>query len=62
MTKLLTIEEAAPLVRKTESAMRQWLNTKDCPLKAAKIGGRMFLRESDVTSYIEAQFEAAHGA
>ncbi len=59
MTKLLTIEEAAPLVRKTEGAMRWWLRQKDCPIRAAKIGGRLFIRESDITAHIDAQFAQA---
>ncbi|WIB16677.1 helix-turn-helix domain-containing protein [Curtobacterium sp. MCPF17_050] len=59
MTKLLTIVEAAPLVRKTENAMRWWLYQKDCPIKTAKIGGRLFIRESDITAYIDAQFAEA---
>ncbi|MBF4595209.1 helix-turn-helix domain-containing protein [Curtobacterium flaccumfaciens] len=59
MTKLLTIEEAAPLVRKTEGAMRWWLRQKGCPIKTAKIGGRLFIREEDITAHIEAQFAEA---
>ncbi|PZE93908.1 DNA-binding protein [Curtobacterium sp. MCLR17_039] len=59
MQKLLTIVEAAPLVRKTEAAMRWWLAQKDCPVKAAKIGGRVFVRETDIEAYIEAQFAEA---
>lgn len=59
MQKLLTIVEAAPLLRKTESAMRWWLYQKDCPVKTAKIGGRRFVRESDLEAYVEAQFAEA---
>jgi hypothetical protein len=59
MTKLLTVVEAAPLVRKTEGAIRWWLRQKDCPIKTAKVGGRVFVRETDVEAYIQAQFEAA---
>jgi len=59
MTKLLTIEEAAPLVRKTEGAMRWWLRQENCPIKTAKIGGRLFIREEDVTAHIDAQFAEA---
>lgn len=56
---LLTIGEAAPLVRKTEGAMRWWLYQNDCPVKVAKIGGRLFVREADIESYIESQFSRA---
>jgi hypothetical protein len=59
MTQLLTIEEAAPLVRKSEAAMRWWLRQKACPLKVAKIGGRLFIRQVDIETYIEAQFAEA---
>lgn len=59
MTTLLTIEEAAPLVRKSEAAMRWWLRQKDCPLKAARIGGRLFLAQEQISAYIEAQFAEA---
>ena len=59
MTTLLTIAEAAPLVRKTEAAMRWWLQQKTCPIKTAKIGGRVFVRAEDVESYIQAQFAEA---
>lgn len=58
-TELLTIEEAAPLVRKTEGAMRWWIKQKTCPIKAAKIGGRLFIRRAEIEAYIEAQFQAA---
>ncbi|MCS6578211.1 helix-turn-helix domain-containing protein [Curtobacterium poinsettiae] len=57
-TQLLTIAEAAPLVRKTEAAMRWWLNQGNCPIKTARVGGRIFLRQSDIEAYIDAQFEA----
>lgn len=59
MTKLLTIEEAAPLVRKTEGAMRWWLRQANCPIKTARIGGRLFVREADINAYIDAQFAEA---
>ncbi|MCS6565561.1 helix-turn-helix domain-containing protein [Curtobacterium flaccumfaciens pv. flaccumfaciens] len=58
-TRLLTIEEAAPLFRKTQTAMRWWIRQDTCPLKVARIGGRLFLRESDCEAYIDAQFEAS---
>jgi hypothetical protein len=59
MTQLLTIEEAAPLVRKTETAMRWWIRQPGCPIKVAKIGGRLFIRESELTGYIDRQFAEA---
>jgi hypothetical protein len=59
MQKLLTVVEAAPRVRKTETAMRWWLAQKDCPIKTAKIGRRVFVREADIDAYINAQFAEA---
>ncbi|WP_167578327.1 helix-turn-helix domain-containing protein [Curtobacterium flaccumfaciens] len=59
MTKLLTIEEAAPLVRKSQAAMRWWIRQASCPITVAKIGGRLFIREADIEAYIEAQFSEA---
>jgi hypothetical protein len=57
MTNLLTIPEVAPRVRKTEAAARWWLSRPDCPIKVAKIGGRLFVRENDLEAYIDAQFQ-----
>jgi hypothetical protein len=59
MTALLTIVEAAHRVRKTEAAMRWWLYQKDCPVKVAKIGGRLLVRAEDIESYIKSQFSRA---
>lgn len=59
MTTLLTIEEAAPLVRKSQAAMRWWIRQAGCPIKVAKIGGRLFIRQSDIEAYIESQFAEA---
>jgi len=58
-TDLLTIEEAAPLVRKTGAAMRWWIKQQNCPVKARKVGGRLFIRRTDLEAYIEAQFAEA---
>ena len=59
MTTLLTIEEAAPLVRKTEAAMRWWIKRENCPLTVAKIGGRLLLSREEIEAYIETQFQVA---
>ncbi|RPE75212.1 MULTISPECIES: hypothetical protein [unclassified Frondihabitans] len=48
---LLTIPEAAPQFRKTEPAMRFWLQTKDCPLKTLKIGGRRFVTQESIDAF-----------
>ncbi|WP_336698246.1 hypothetical protein [Curtobacterium sp. USHLN213] len=46
--QLLTVSEAAPLLRKTEAAFRWYLRQPDCPLQTRKIGRRVMIRRSDV--------------
>ena len=57
MNYLCTIREAAPQFKKTEAAMRWWLTQPGCPLRAAKLGGRLFVRQTDIDRVIEAAFE-----
>jgi predicted DNA-binding transcriptional regulator AlpA len=56
MTKLLTLEEVAALLRRSPAAVR-YMRTKGTGPKSAKVAGRVMYREADVTAYIEAQFE-----
>jgi predicted DNA-binding transcriptional regulator AlpA len=58
MTKLLTIEEVAEMLRRSPAAVRYMRQAGTGP-KSAKIAGRVMFRESDVTAYIEAQFAEA---
>ncbi len=59
MVTLVTVPEAAPQFRKTEPAMRWWLAQPTCPLKTAKIGGRMFVRQEDIDALLDRAFQAA---
>lgn len=54
-TVLLTLEETAALLRKTDPALR-WMLAKGTAPKHAKIGGRIYFRESDVEAFIESAF------
>ncbi|TFC84855.1 helix-turn-helix domain-containing protein [Cryobacterium sp. TMT4-31] len=55
MHQLLTLEEAAAMLRKTPNQMR-WLIHNGTAPKSGKIAGRRMFRESDVEAYIEAAF------
>jgi hypothetical protein len=59
MTRLLTLEEVAALLRKTPNGLRWQLhaNPEKMP-KSALIGGRRMFREADVEAHIAAAFEA----
>lgn len=54
--KLLTIPEAAELLRKSEAQLRWMIHMGTAP-KSAKIGGRRMFREPDVVAWINAAFE-----
>ncbi|GAA0960291.1 helix-turn-helix transcriptional regulator [Frigoribacterium faeni] len=58
MSKLLTIEEVAALLRRTPAAVRYMRHAGTGP-KSAKVAGRVMFREDDVTAYIEAAFQDA---
>lgn len=53
MSTLLTVPEAAPLLRKTEGAARMWLRSRDCPIKVVRIGRRVYVRGEDVAALID---------
>ncbi len=50
---LLTVKEAAVLLRIQEDTLRHWLSDRRLPF--VKIGGRTMLRRRDLESYIDAQ-------
>jgi hypothetical protein len=58
MTKLLTLDEVAVLLRRSPQQLRYMRHVKTGP-KSAKIAGRIMYRESDVLEFIEAQFAEA---
>jgi hypothetical protein len=58
VSKLLTIEEVATMLRRTPAAIRYMRHAGTGP-KSAKVAGRVMFREDDVTAYIEAAFQDA---
>jgi len=56
--RLMTKAEFGQLVHKTAKQVDWMLYTGKAP-KSALIGGRRMFRESDVTAWIDAQFEDA---
>jgi hypothetical protein len=55
MSKLLTIEEVAVLLRRTPSAVRYMRHAGTGP-RSAKVAGRVMFREDDVNAYIDSAF------
>ena len=56
--QLMTIEEAAELLRTPVSTLRYWRHMNKGP-RAARIGGRIMYRQPDVEAWLEAQFDQA---
>ncbi|AUZ88523.1 helix-turn-helix domain-containing protein [Arthrobacter agilis] len=56
VTKLLTLNEVAELLRKSPSQMR-WMRHNGSGPRGAKLGGRLLYRESDVIDWIQKQFD-----
>lgn len=56
--QLMTIEEAAELLRTPVSTLRYWRHMNKGP-KAARIGGRIMYRQPDVEAWLEDQFNNA---
>lgn len=56
MTALLTLDEVATQLRKSEAQLRWMIHAGTAP-RSAKIGGRRMFRADDVESYIAAQFD-----
>lgn len=54
---LRTVKECAPQFGKSEAAMRWWLAQPDCPIPTARLGGRVYARQSDIDRVIEEAFE-----
>ncbi len=57
IAKLLTLEEVAEMLRKSESQLRWMIHNGTAP-KSAKIGGRRMFRSTDIEDYINAVFDA----
>lgn len=58
VTKLLTLEEVAEMLRRSPAQVRYMRSVNSGP-RSAKIGGRIMFREADVIAYIDAAFEEA---
>ena len=58
--RLLTIDEAAELLRQPVATLRYHRHLRVGP-KSAKIGRRIVYRESDVRAFIDAQFAETSG-
>lgn len=56
MTKLLTLEEAAEIVRRPPATLRFWRHSGTGP-PSARIQGRIVYREADLMAWIDRQFE-----
>lgn len=56
--KLLTMDEAAAITRKSRAQMA-WLRHQGTGPKSAKLGGRVMYREQDVIDWINAAFDGA---
>lgn len=57
MTKLLTLEEVAKMLRKSPAGLRWQIHAGTAP-KSALVGGRRMFRDVDVEAYIAEAFEA----
>jgi len=55
---LKTIEETAEFLRTPVSTLRYWRHMNKGP-KAARIGGRLMYRQSDLEAWLDAQFDQA---
>ncbi|GGI03141.1 helix-turn-helix transcriptional regulator [Arthrobacter liuii] len=55
---LLTLDEVAELLRKSPAQIR-WMRHNGTGPRAAKIGGRVMFRRTDVLDWVNAQFAAA---
>jgi len=53
---ILTIEEAAEMLRTPVSTLRYWRHMKRGP-KAGRIGGRLMYRQADLEQWLNDQFE-----
>lgn len=53
---LLTLREAAEMLRRTEAQLRWMVHTGNAP-RSAKLGGRRMFREQDVIDWVNAAFE-----
>lgn len=53
---IMTIEEAAEMLRTPVSTLRYWRHMKRGP-KAGRVGGRLMYRQADLEQWLDDQFE-----
>lgn len=56
LPKLLTLDEAAEMLRKSPAQMR-WMRHNGIGPKGAKLGRRIMYREQDIIDWVNAAFE-----
>ncbi|HEX8509728.1 MAG TPA: helix-turn-helix domain-containing protein [Propionibacteriaceae bacterium] len=56
MDELLTLDEAARLMRQPAATLRYWRHIGKGP-RSAKLGSRIFYKKGECVAYVEAQFE-----
>ena len=61
MDALLTPDEVAERLRRPVATVRFW-RAKGVGPKGARVGGRVFYRESDIEKWLDEQFSAAETA
>lgn len=54
LPQLLTVEEAAKLLRSHEKTVRKWIQTKD--LQSLKIKGRRFVTPEQIGLFLDSQY------
>ncbi len=59
--ELLTVAEAAQIVRRPEATLRFWRHQGEGP-HSFKIGRRVMYRREDVENWLQTQYEAGVGA
>jgi hypothetical protein len=57
--KLRTIPEAAPLVHKSEGALRWYLNQADCKLRTVRMGRRIYVTQASIDALLAGDLEEA---
>lgn len=57
MNELLTVDEAAAMLRTSPATLRYWRQVGTTGPKSAKVGRRVMYRRSDVEAWLKAQFE-----
>lgn len=59
-SRLLTLSEAAEILRASPDTLRYWRHIGTGP-RSARFGRRVVYREDDVLAWVDAQFEQAAG-